>query len=54
MNETMVQIKLALETPLTNCDIFPHNNDPNDLSVHISLTITITKISINRRIKYPM
>jgi hypothetical protein len=31
-------------TPLTNCDIFPDNNDPNDLSVHISLTITITKI----------
>ena len=28
-----VPIKLALEKPLTNCDTFPDNNDPNDLSV---------------------
>ena len=39
-----VQIKLALENPPTHSDTFSDNNDPNDLSVHISLTITITKI----------
>jgi hypothetical protein len=27
--------ELALEKPLTNCDAFPDNNDPNDLSVLI-------------------
>jgi hypothetical protein len=26
------------------CDAFPDNNDPNNLSVLILLTITITKI----------
>jgi hypothetical protein len=39
LGERREEFRMALK-----CDTLPDNNDPNDLSVRILLTITITKL----------